>query len=103
MTENLSEEDRLFEEAVDILIRIQNDPDNPVGLDIAARWLSRGELHQKVWTDVLEIHGLTGKVLTDRRRAERKRAFEISRRTLVFSGLVATGGAIIGGFAAPHL
>ncbi|ATN36717.1 iron dicitrate transport regulator FecR (plasmid) [Rhizobium sp. ACO-34A] len=103
MSDGASDEDRLFEEAVDILIRIKSDPANPVALDIATRWLARSDKHREIWQEALEIHGMTGRILTDRRRAERKQAFAVSRRTLVMGGLLGTGGLLAAGYSAPSL
>ncbi|NVP55414.1 FecR family protein [Mycoplana rhizolycopersici] len=103
MNDDATDEDRLFEEAVDILIRIKSDPDNPIALDIATRWLARGDQHRCIWEEALEIHGMTGKILTDKRRAERKQAFTVSRRSLVVGGLLGTGGLMTAGYSIPGL
>lgn len=103
MSDGATDEDRLFEEAVDILIRIKSDPDNPVPLEIATRWLARGPQHRKIWEEALEIHGMTGKILTDKRRAERKAAFSMSRRSLVVGGMLGGGALLAAGYSAPGL
>jgi transmembrane sensor len=103
LSDEASEEDRLFEEAVEILIRIKSDPENPVALDIAKRWLGRSDLHRDIWKEALEIHGMTGKILTDKRRADRKQAFAMSRRSLIVGGLIGTGGLLAVGYSAPGL
>lgn len=99
MTKTEPEEDRLFDEAVDLLIRIQTDPDNPIPLDMAKRWLARGPAHECVWVEALEIHGMANKVLVDRRRAARKAAYTVSRRTLVVGGLLTAAGLAAGTIA----
>lgn len=103
MSDGATDEDRLFEEAVDILIRIKSDPDNPVALEIATRWLARSPQHREIWEEALEIHGMTGKILTDKRRAERKAAFSMSRRSLVVGGMLGGGALLAAGYSAPGL
>ncbi len=103
MSDGATDEDRLFEEAVDILIRIKSDPDNPVALEIATRWLARSPQHREIWEEALEIHGMTGKILTDKRRAERKAAFSMSRRSLVIGGMLGGGTLLAAGYSAPSL
>lgn len=103
MIDDTTGEDRLFEEAVDILIRIKSDPDNPVALEIATRWLARSNQHREIWNEALEIHGMTGKILTDERRAVRKEAFDISRRSLVVGGLLGGSALLAAGYSAPGL
>lgn len=103
MEDDVSEEDRLFDEAVDLLIRIQSDPENPIAVEVARRWLSRGAAHEKAWSEALEIHGMAGKLLTDRRRAERKAAFSVSRRTLMIGGFLGTAGLVAGAYSGPRM
>lgn len=57
MAKTEPEEDRLFDEAEDLLIYIQTDPDNPIPLEMAKRWLARGAAHERVWVAALQIHG----------------------------------------------
>lgn len=103
MEDDVSEEDRLFDEAVDLLIRIQSDPENPVALDVARRWLSRGPAQEKAWSEALEIHGMTGKILTDRRRADRKAAFSVSRRVLMVGSFLGAAGLVAAASSGPRL
>lgn len=102
MTAELPEDDRLFDEAVDLVIRLQNDPDNPVAVERARRWRMQGPAHEAVWDEVMEIHGLTGKVLADERKAG-ERTGGPSRRAFVIGGLAVTGTAAAGMLAAPDL
>ncbi|SOC48264.1 FecR family protein [Rhizobium subbaraonis] len=103
MSDGATDEDRLFEEAVDILIRLKSDPHNPVALEIATRWLARSPPHREIWEEALEIHGMSGKILTDKRRAERKKAFSMSRRSLVVGGMLGGGALLAAGYSAPGL
>lgn len=103
MNETRPEEDRLFDEAVDLIIRIQSDPENPIPLEMARCWLSRGPDHEKVWAEALEIHGMTRKILTDRRRAAHKAAYTMSRRTVMIGSLLGAAGLAAGAIAGPRL
>lgn len=103
MSKTEPEEDRLFDEAVDLLIRIQTDPDNPVPLEMAKRWLARGPAQERIWIEALEIHGMANKVLVDRRRAARKAAYTVSRRTLMIGGLLSAAGLAAGTIVGPQL
>ncbi|NDW07619.1 FecR family protein [Jiella pacifica] len=84
MTEKPSNDDRLFEEAFDLVIRLQSDPANPVAGDLVKRWRARGPEYEAAWAEAAEIHGMAGKVLEDRRGAGPKEG--ISRRGFVLGG-----------------
>ncbi len=84
-------QDRLFEEALDLIIRLQNDPLNPVSHDMIRRWRARGAEHEAVWDEVAEIHGMTGQVMTGGRPKAISTTPRMSRRTLLVAGLA--GGA----------
>lgn len=105
MTEAQAEDRRLFREAADLAIRLQNDPANPVSIDMARRWVARSPRHEAAWARVAAIHGMTGKVLTEQRKTERKTAENgvagISRRTLVVGGLIGAGVAAAGSLTVP--
>lgn len=99
MTDETSNDDQLFEEALDLIIRLQNDPSSPVARDLINRWRARGPEHEAAWAEAAEIHGMAGKVIEDRRQAEETRS-GVSRRTIILggvAGLVAVGaGAALG-------
>lgn len=99
MTDETSNNDQLFEEALDLIIRLQNDPASPVARDLINRWRARGPEHEAAWAEAFEIHGMAGKVIEDRRQAEEAKS-GVSRRTIVLggvAGLVAVGaGATLG-------
>lgn len=93
MTEEASEQDRLFTEATDLMIRLKNDPDNPVPRRMIREWRTRSPEHESTWAEVAEIHGMMVKIITDDRAAERRTATRVSRRAVVVAGLVGAGGA----------
>lgn len=98
-----SEYDRLFEEAMNLVIRLQNDSDNPVALDMIRRWRARSDAHERAWAEVVEIHGMTGKILVDRREADRAERIAPSRRNFMIAGMLCLGGAAAGGAFIPGL
>ena len=102
MTDDASNDDKLFEEALDLIIRMQNDPANPVTRDLVHRWRARGPAHQAIWAEAMEIHGLAGKVLEENRR-EGEAQGGISRRTIVLGGVVGLVAAGAGAALGPDL
>jgi len=99
MNQSAPDDEKLFEEALDLIIRLQNDPSNPVTFDLIRRWRCRSGAHEAVWAEAAELHGMAGKVLTDQRTAQRGPE-DRSRRKIVLGGvalLAATGaGALYG-------
>lgn len=93
-----SDDDALFEEALDLVIRLQNDPANTVAQDLVRRWRARGPDHEAAWAAVAEIHGMAGKVLEQ--RSEGARPDGLSRRNMLLGGAAAIGvfgtGALFG-------
>lgn len=81
-----ADKDRLFEEATDLIIRLQSDQANPVARDLVALWRARGPDHEAAWTEAAEIHGMAGKILEDRQRAGQSKA-GLSRRDVILTGL----------------
>ena len=57
MSEPASEQDRLLDEAIDLVIRLQNDPDNPVTVEMIQTWRSRDPRHEVAWSRVAAVHG----------------------------------------------
>lgn len=95
MTEKELKDDRLFREALDLIIRLQNDPTDPIAHELVRRWRARGADHEAVWVEVAEIHGMAGKVLEKRRKAEPAKG-TISRRNVIIGGAIITAGALFG-------
>lgn len=102
MTGEDADEDRLFEEALDLVIRLQADPANPVAQELVQRWRARGAAHEAVWAELAEIHGMAGKVLTERERAARRARAGVSRRTVIV-GAAALAAAGAGALYGPDL
>ena len=93
MAETPSDDDRLFSEALDLMIRLQNDPGNPVARDMVRAWRARGPEHETAWAEVAEIHGMAGKVLGDQRKAASP-SDGLTRRKAMFGGVAAV--AVLG-------
>lgn len=77
------DERRLFREAADLAIRLQNDPSNAISVDMVRNWVARGPLHAATWARVMEIHGMTGDILAGQNRTEKPAA-----RNVLFTLLV---------------
>ncbi|WP_341990158.1 FecR domain-containing protein [Azorhizobium sp. AG788] len=86
------EERLLFREAADLAIRLQNDPANPVSLEMVRAWNARSPGHAAAWARVAQIHGMTGKVLGDQRRAAEGDGL-LTRRNVIVGGLIGLGAA----------
>lgn len=93
MTEEEPHDDKLFEEALDLIIRLQGNPANPVARELVQRWRARGPEHEAAWSEVAEIHGMAGQVLEDRRKAAQETK-AVSRRTVITGGVA--GLAVLG-------
>lgn len=93
--------DRLLDEAIDLIIRLQNDPENRVAQSMIKSWRARSGRHEQIWQKVSGAHGMTGQILKDRNRAERKAKGKISRRKLLIGGIVGFGAAGTGSLLIP--
>jgi transmembrane sensor len=90
---------RLTDEAIDLVIRLQNDPGNPVASEMIRSWRSRSSEHERVWTRVARLHGAAGKVLATPQATEPDDGHAgPSRRLLLMGGMVALG-ALGSGYA----
>lgn len=103
MSGDESEADRLTDEAIDLVIRLQNDPENPVVGEVIRLWRARGAAHEHAWQRVARIHGSSGKILADQRRAAQRGRSGLSRRSLVVGGLVAAGAGAAGSVVLPGM
>lgn len=103
MSEAETGDDRLMDEAIDLMIRLQNDPDNPVAIEMIQAWRARGPEHERLWERVARIYGASGKILTDRRKADRRQRLGLTRRNLVIGGAVGFGALGAGHFLLPDM
>ncbi|SED61423.1 FecR family protein [Rhodobacter sp. 24-YEA-8] len=89
---------RLLDEAIDLTMRRQIAPDNPVTQQTIAVWRARSPEHDRIWLRVAEAHGLSGIAL-----APEAGGRGISRRKLVTGGVAVIGCSLAGAWAVPHL
>lgn len=85
------DQDRLLDEAIDLLIRQQNDPENPVAAEMIRAWRLRSPQHEQVWARVSKVHGASGRILSEERRRERRQSFGLTRRNLMLGGFTVMG------------
>lgn len=98
----VSEERRLFREAADIAIRLQNDASNPVAIETARAWIERGPANAAAWAKVAAIHGMTGQILAEEARSSQKDV-DPNRRLLLVGGALCLGAAAGGSMLAPYV
>ncbi|MGQ8631989.1 FecR family protein [Agrobacterium sp. DKPNP3] len=91
MNETTPDQERLLDEAIDLIIRLQNDPGNHVAIELIRAWRARGPQHEEVWAQVSKVHGASGKVLTEKRRIERRESLGLTRRNFIVGGFSAFG------------
>ena len=91
---------RLFREAADLAIRLQNDPGNSVSIEMARNWIARSPEHAAAWARVAEIHGMAGKILSERQASDDEG--KLSRRNLLAGGAMAVGAVAAGSWAVPR-
>ncbi len=99
----VSEERKLFREAADLAIRLQNDSGNPVSVEMVRAWVSRSPAHEAAWAKVAAIHGMTGRILTDRKRAAQRESLGLTRRNFMIGGAIGIGAIATGSWVLPEL
>lgn len=57
------DDDRLFGEAVDLAIRLHGDAHDRAAQETLRRWRARSPAHERIWSEVAALHGMSGKVL----------------------------------------
>ncbi|MBX8826605.1 FecR domain-containing protein [Ochrobactrum sp. SFR4] len=95
------EAQRLFREAADLAIRLQNDPVNPVSADMIKTWVTRSPAHAAAWARVAAIHGMTGTLFTENRKIPEKS--KLSRRNFIAGTTLGLGALTTGALTVPHL
>lgn len=94
MTEETTEDDGLFEEAFDLIIRLKSDPANQVARDLANAWRQRSPRHEEIWAEAVGIHAMANKAVRRKYAPDDDRE-GVSRRTLLSGAAAAViaGGA----------
>jgi transmembrane sensor len=95
--------DRLLDEAIDLIIRLRNGPGNAVTTEMIGRWRARSPEHERTWIRVAEAHGMSGQVLTVKRRAERRNKLGLTRRNLMLGGAIGIVAAGAGAYVVPEI
>lgn len=99
MSEKKSNPERLLDEAIDLIIRLQNDPENPVALQLIDDWRARSDGHEVLWQKVSAAHGMSGKVLNDRAKKAKSSNAKVTRRKLMIGaaglGTVTAASALL--------
>jgi transmembrane sensor len=95
--------DRLLDEAIDLVIRLQNAPGNAVTTEMIARWRARSPAHERTWITVAEAHGMSGQVLTGKRKAERRNRLGLTRRNVMLGGAIGIVAAGAGAYGVPEI
>jgi transmembrane sensor len=91
MTETMPDQQRLLDEAIDLIIRQQNDPENPISEELIRAWRGRSRQHEDIWARVSRVHGASGTILHEKRRIERSGSLGLTRRNLMAGGLTILG------------
>lgn len=91
MNEATPDQDRLLDEAIDLIIRYQNDPGNPVAVEMICAWRARSPQHEEAWARVSNVHGMSGKLLNEKRRIERRESLGLTRRNFAIGSMAALG------------
>jgi transmembrane sensor len=82
--------EKLFEEAFDLIIRLHNDREDLTTLDHVNSWRARGPQHEAVWKEVQHIHQLSGSLASSTLPVKVSR---FSRRQFITGGAVAIAAA----------
>jgi transmembrane sensor len=99
----VSEERKLFREAADLAIRLQNDSGNRVSIEVVRAWVSRSPEHEAAWAKVSAIHGMTGKILVDRQRDSQRASLGLTRRNFAIGGTIGLGSIATGSWIIPEI
>lgn len=103
MSRSKPDDDALFHEAMDLVIRLQNDPENAISQDLIRRWRLRSSAHENMWQEAVGLHSLAGKAITNRRRRHAGIVGKVSRRTVIAGAGGALAAAAIGAAYIPSL
>lgn len=79
---------RLMDEAIDLVIRLQNDPGNPIAIEMIQTWRERSTDHERIWQRVAKLHGATGILLKEQDRSRHEETQGLSRRNLIIGGAI---------------
>lgn len=86
MNHSKPDDKALFLEAMDLLIRLQNDPDNRISQELIHRWRQRDPTHERIWQEVVGLHALAGKAIVNRRKQVAPSGLVSRRRVMLGVG-----------------
>ncbi len=92
--------EKLFEEAFNLIILMHSHPQNKAIIADARRWRAMSAEHQSVWTDAMKLHRLSGQLTPEISLHSTAR---FSRRQLITGGAVALAAAATGIAFGPDL
>jgi len=101
MNDNADLQRKLTDEAIDLVIRLQNDPANPVSQEMIRTWRARSDDHEGAWNRVSLIYGASGKVLAEQDDAKKSEEATISRRGFIMGALSLTAAVGVGSLMLP--
>lgn len=96
MDEATRPKERLLDDAINLVIRLQDDPGNPLVAKMVADFRARGPEAEAAWRRVCAAHGLSG-------RALRPRPASLSRRKVIAGAFAGLGLAGLGYAVVPGL
>lgn len=102
MPQSTPSDAELLDEAIDLVIRLQNDPVSPIAADLIRAWRARSSRHDQIWGRVAKAHGASGLILNEKKRIERQENLGLNRRNLLVGGLCLIGGGA-GWMVAPEM
>ncbi|WP_114963029.1 FecR family protein [Tritonibacter mobilis] len=95
--------DRLIEEAVDLIMLMQDQSGDPEISERIRLWRTTSGQHDAVWRKVAGIYDASGLLLEARQRNERRESLFPTRRNFLIGGLAFTGAGIWGYDVVPDL
>jgi transmembrane sensor len=101
MNGSTPDDETLFREAMDLVIRLQNDPYNEISHDLIRLWRQRGPAYERVWQEARSLHTLAGKAVVARRSRNMPARRLMSRRNFLLGGGSICAAAALGAIYLP--
>jgi len=92
-----SERDRLWDEALALLMRLRETPDDAVLRSATELWRQRSDDHATVWQSAVELDGMMGVAM---HRGEKRK---VTRRALLVGGALGLSGTVLTAALGPRL
>lgn len=91
----MSQDEKLFEEAFDLIIMLQAAGDKPQIRALITSWRARGPAHEAAWLEALNIHSLSGDLLQVTAAPSSVRATSAARPGFTRRQILLGGGAVL--------